>query len=225
MDDGLTRRSKNPPLGGWRGHGNWVPDELIRSRRVMAKNRLIYGNQARNADRNSQEAMILGFIFITGFAAVTVLLAKAPSSRAFFASIAVIGAAYSAYISKTFNAVRESALERYDRVTSLMELEDAFLHAERIVHDTPTMTKSERLILMKEIFEARLKAIQITLENPGQIGARFGTHARRRKASSGRRLIPIDRRQAGERGARLALDQAAGIVSEDEGDEEDPSVG
>src|ERR1700676_3018576 len=121
MDDGLTRRSKNPPLGGWRGHGNWVPDELIRSRRVMAKNRLIYGNQARNADRNSQAAMILGFIFITGFAGV-VFATKTPSSRAFFASISVIGVAYSAYISKTFNAVRESALERYDRVTFMIEL-------------------------------------------------------------------------------------------------------
>jgi hypothetical protein len=192
--------------------------------------------------------MILGFIFITGFAAVTVFLAKAPSSRVVFAGVALAGAAFSAYISRTFIAVRESALKRYDRVSSRMELEDAFLHAERIVRDTSTMTRSERLLLMKEIFEARLWAIRSLLEEPDQIGDRFGAPARRRKALTGKRRVPSDR-HAGpvsrpsigvspprsamqenlqafllELGSRLQLDETVGTFSDDEADEEGPSV-
>jgi hypothetical protein len=93
----------------------------------------MYQNQASNADRNSQAATILGLIFITSFAAIAVFVAKVPSSRAVFAGVAVVGAAYSAYISKTFMVQRESALERYDRVSFRIELEDAFLLAERII--------------------------------------------------------------------------------------------
>jgi hypothetical protein len=219
-------------FGGGGSRATGFSDALTRSRREMTKNRLIYGNQFRNADRNGQAAMILGFIFITGFPAVTVFLAKAPSSRAVFAGVAIIGAAYSAYISKTFIAVRDSAQERYDRVSSLIELEDAFLRVERLVHDAPTMTKPDRLNLIKEIFEARLRAIQITLENPSQVNARSGSPSRRRKTWPGRTLasgslmrIPPARSDMQkvveallELGSRLALDETAGIANEDETD-------
>jgi hypothetical protein len=242
------RRFQEEQESGFADDGSGVtgyPAERRRTLREMTKNRIIYGNQFRNADRNSQAAMILGFIFITGFAAVAVFLAKAPSSRGVLAGVAVVGAAYSAYISKTFLAVRESAQERYDRISSLIELEDAFLGAERMVHDTPTLTRHDRLILMKEIFEARLRAIQMTLENPGQINARSGSPSRRRKAWPSRRLIPTDGRLVSgssmsipparsdvqkvverfllELGSRLALNETADIANED--DDEGPFVG
>jgi hypothetical protein len=244
------RRFQEGQESGFADDGSGVTgfsDERRRILHEMTKNRLIYENQFRNADRNSHAAIILGFIFITGSAVVTEFLAKAPSSRGVFAGVAVVGTVYSAYITKTFFAVRDSALERYDRVSFRIEQEDAFLRAERMVHDTPTLTKHDRLILMKEIFEVRLRAIQMTLENPGQINSRSGSPSRRRKAWPGRRLIPTDQRLVSgssmsmppvrsdvqkfverfllELGSRLAFNETAEIANDDDDDDEDPFVG
>lgn len=220
--------------------------ELKRSRDEMARSRLMYQNQASNADRNSQAATILGLIFITSFAAIAVFVAKVPSSRAVFAGVAVVGAAYSAYISKTFMVQRESALERYDRVSFRIELEDAFLLAERIIHDTSGLGKSERLDLITEVFEARLRAIDKFMEKPDGIDGRFRASARRgkgltrrRRPSDNRHTGPADQPLAGvsrssidlqelqsfllEKGARLQLDNGTGIVSDESG-EKGPST-
>lgn len=168
------------------------PYELMRSRRQMAKNILMYGNQARNSDRNSQAAMILGLLILTG-AAAALMLVKSRSAQVVFGGVGVVGAAYAAYISRTFNAVRESALERFDRVSSRMEREDDFLLAERMIHDIPKIDNPELQAMMREILEARLIAIQSHPES-AQVGDRPTLPAPRRKTITVRKVVRGDRR-------------------------------
>lgn len=181
------------------------PYELMRSRRQMAKNILMYGNQARNSDRNSQAAMILGLLILTG-AATALMLVKSRSAQVVFGGVGVVGAAYSAYISRTFNAVRESALERFERVSSRMEREDDFLLAERMIHDISEIDNPELQAMMREIHQARLKIIERHLES-GHAVDRPAIPSPRRKAITVRKLA---------RGVRLSSDGEGWPADDDE---------
>ena len=177
-------------------NGSGFPAELEISHKKMAKDYLMYRNQARNSDRNSQAAMVIGFIILTGCVVIGVFLANMPSYRTFSTgavAFGAVGTVFAAYISKMFNAARESALERYDCVSFRMELEDSFLRAERMVRDKSTITESEQAALMK-ILDARLETIRILLEEPNQIGDRFGTFARYRAALTDKGQAPRARR-------------------------------
>lgn len=155
----------------------------------------MYENQARNSDRNSQAAMILGLLILTG-AAVALLLVKSRSAQVVSGGLAVVGAAYSAYISKTFMTVRESALERHDRVLSEIVLENRFLDAERLIHDISS--ESQRQALIKEVFKARLEAIQSARHEHGRAADRLG-RSPVRKAITARRSVRRSRNTGGNR--------------------------
>lgn len=226
--------------------------ELDRSRDEMDRSRLMYRNQAGNSNRNSQAAMILGLIFITGFAAAAVFVAKASSSRFVFVGVGAVGAAYSAYISKTFIAQRESSQERYDSVLSRIEHEYNFEYkfslAERMIHDTSGLSKPERLTLTTKLLEVRLLAIEKFMEKPDKAGDWSSAPAYRRRGlarrgwrADDRRADPVDQPPMDtspasldpqkvlqalflDLGSRLQLDPGAGTSSNGEAGEEGPSV-
>jgi hypothetical protein len=183
----------------------------------MDQDRLVYRNQARNADRNSQVAMVVGFIILVASAVAEVFLVKTPSSRTFSAGVAAVGTVgtdFFAYISRMFNATRESALDGYASVSRQLELEDSFLSAERLIHETLSMTKSERVALIKKILEARLVAIRAFQEDPNRIGA----PARHRRTLIARRRAPRDWHV--DPASRPAI-EGAGPRDDDQHDDED----
>jgi len=63
---------------GSRGRATGFSDALTHSRREMTKNRLIYGNQFRNADRNGQAAMIRGLYLHNWFPRCYCALGEGP---------------------------------------------------------------------------------------------------------------------------------------------------
>jgi hypothetical protein len=72
--------------------------------------------QAQSADRNSQIAMTLGLLILASGAVAFIALRGSSSKFALFGvgAISVIGAAFTAFITRTFMAVRESASKQFE---------------------------------------------------------------------------------------------------------------
>jgi hypothetical protein len=86
---------------------------------------------------------------------------------------------------------------------------------ERIIHDASAISRAEGRILMKELFNARLVAIQSMQEDPDRNGDWPG------RPSRGRRALPGKPRPAGGRGrARLPRLQFAESTERGRDDEE-----
>jgi hypothetical protein len=95
--------------------------------------------QAQSADRNSQIAMTLGLLILASAAVTFIVLRSSPSKFALFGvgAISVIGAAFTAFITRTFMAVRESASKQFEEAIKQPTIIRLNLLAELLTYKLP----------------------------------------------------------------------------------------
>jgi hypothetical protein len=113
----------------------------------------IVTGQARNSFRAAQVAMGVGFVVLVVFAVVAVQ-AKTTTGAITTASLGTVGAAFAAYIGKTFIRSQESAADHlrayFDQPLELSR----YLAAERLLADAGDLTAEQRAAIVGSLVQS-----------------------------------------------------------------------
>jgi hypothetical protein len=119
----------------------------------MSEYHIIVTGQARSSFRAAQVAMVIGFAMLVGFAVVAAE-AKTTAAAVSAGGLGAVGAAFAAYIGKTFIRSQESAASHlrayFDQPLELSR----YLAAERLLADAADLTAEQRAAIVSSLVQS-----------------------------------------------------------------------